>query len=64
MTKFYCVDYVTCIDEEGKRSMFPVNITDLHKAYDGIAGGECMMTIDDFLSLKELAAKIAPPREV
>ena len=64
MTKFYCVDYVTCTDEQGKRCMFPVSITDLHNACDGLARTECVMTIDDLLSLKQLLAGIAESHEV
>jgi len=59
MTKFYGIDYVTCIDEHGKRCMFPVNITDLRDAYDVPPGSDCVMTIDDLLSLKELVDGLA-----
>ena len=64
MTTFYGVDYVTCIDEQGKRCMFPVTITDLYAAYGDLGEVGCVMTIDEILSLKELVDNIAQSREM
>ena len=64
MTKFYRVEYVTCIDEQGKRCMFPVSITDLPNAYDTLGKTDCVITIDGFVSLKELLDNIVRSHEV
>ena len=63
-TKYYGVDYVTCTDEQGKRGMFPVNITNLHTVCDELSGSGCVMTIENLMSLKELMDGIARAREV
>ena len=63
-TKYYGIDYVTCTDEQGKRCMFPVNITDLYTASDELSGNGCVMSIENLLSLKELMDGIARPRGV
>ena len=57
-TKFYGNDYVTCTDKQGKCSIFPASITNLHTTSVELIGSSCAMTIEDFMKLKELTDDI------
>jgi hypothetical protein len=63
-TKYYGVDYVTCTDEQGKRSMFPVNITNLSTACEELTENGCVMSVENLISLKELMDGITSLQKV
>ena len=61
-TKYYGEDYVTCIDGQGNRCMFPVTITSIYAAGDELPGTGCVVSVEDLLSLKRLMDGILSSR--
>jgi hypothetical protein len=46
------------LDEEGKERLFPINVTSEYAPNEGLIDVNCVASIDDLLSLKELVDAI------
>jgi hypothetical protein len=46
------------LDETGKERLFPINMTSEHVPNEGLIDVNCVASIDDLLSLKELVDAI------